>query len=555
MAVSPPTRRYTRKSSTSGLSGKSGVVSNWKPTLNLDFSQPLPLGPELVTNGDFSNGTTGWVSGSFASLSVVGGALRVTNGAANFGFASQGFPTVVGRTYAISSFYVGSVPTNTANYHVGTSLGGNQNITSANAAFPNTLVATATTTYISVYAGSNAESNYTDYDNISVREYQVTFTRADASTCATYFDSSGVLRTAAANIPRIDYDPATLVCKGLLIEESRANLLLHSRDVTQAAWGKSDVTTTRNQIGIDGVASTACLITEGSAGTAYHLQGVAVSAGATITVSVYIKRSNTDWVSINAVDPAFNGGAGWFNLLTGVVGATAANGTGTSVSSSMIPAGNGWFRCSVTSIPSGAYTTGRIQLQSATGNSSYTRVSGATYILDAAQVEVGAFPTSPIITTAAAVTRAADVSSMTGTNFSSWFNASAGSFVAEFTPNNITANYRIVAYNTPNAFLSQATGTKKVNFYDGAVNETLADSGTFVGVRNVAAAAYSNNKSVVLNGGAVVNGAFGTGPPSGATELRFGPADGGAPVFTGHIRSLRYYPKRLSDAELRNLTK
>ena len=53
-----------------------------------------------------------------------------------------------------------------------------------------------------------------------------TFTRAST---ATYFDSAGVLQTAAINTPRFDYDPAAHVIKGLLIENtSRTNVFLNS---------------------------------------------------------------------------------------------------------------------------------------------------------------------------------------------------------------------------------------------------------------------------------------------------------------------------------------
>lgn len=54
---------------------------------------------------------------------------------------------------------------------------------------------------------------------------RITFTRAST---ATYFDEFGAMRTALANVPRIDFYPTTLECKGLLIEEQRTNLLLNS---------------------------------------------------------------------------------------------------------------------------------------------------------------------------------------------------------------------------------------------------------------------------------------------------------------------------------------
>jgi hypothetical protein len=54
---------------------------------------------------------------------------------------------------------------------------------------------------------------------------RLTFTRASVGT---YFDSGGVMQTAAINAPRWDYDPVTHVLRGLLLEIARTNLLLNS---------------------------------------------------------------------------------------------------------------------------------------------------------------------------------------------------------------------------------------------------------------------------------------------------------------------------------------
>lgn len=59
------------------------------------------------------------------------------------------------------------------------------------------------------------------------------FTRPDSGT---YYDSAGVLQTAAVDEPRFTNDPDTLESEGLLIEEQRTNLLLWSEDFTQAEW-------------------------------------------------------------------------------------------------------------------------------------------------------------------------------------------------------------------------------------------------------------------------------------------------------------------------------
>ena len=68
--------------------------------LMLDKSKGLVLGPELVTNGDFSNGSTGWAFGN-ASWSVSGG--RATNDGTNGVYASlvQSGIIVAGKFYVV----------------------------------------------------------------------------------------------------------------------------------------------------------------------------------------------------------------------------------------------------------------------------------------------------------------------------------------------------------------------------------------------------------------------------------------------------------------------
>ena len=63
-------------------------------------------------------------------------------------------------------------------------------------------------------------------------------TVARALNTATRVNSSGFIETVNANLPRFDYDRSTLAPKGLLIETTRANLVLQSADVSQAAWAK-----------------------------------------------------------------------------------------------------------------------------------------------------------------------------------------------------------------------------------------------------------------------------------------------------------------------------
>ena len=69
--------------------------------LMLDKSQGLVLGPDVVINGDFSNGITGWTAAG-SSIAVVGGEFEITVTAGGW-LAFQNFTTVVGKTYKLTA--------------------------------------------------------------------------------------------------------------------------------------------------------------------------------------------------------------------------------------------------------------------------------------------------------------------------------------------------------------------------------------------------------------------------------------------------------------------
>ena len=164
-----PTEISTLFQDSAGVSGVSaaGQVAG----LALDKSKRLVLGPELVTNGDFSNGSTGWTAASSAVLSASDGSLVVTNGGTAFGYAWQAVSTVVGRTYTVTFSVTGG--TSTGNLFIGTTIGGFENYNSPNRSvgvYVVRFVATAATTYLRVGLSSNTVSATCNFDNISVRE-------------------------------------------------------------------------------------------------------------------------------------------------------------------------------------------------------------------------------------------------------------------------------------------------------------------------------------------------------------------------------------------------
>ena len=143
--------------------------------LVLDKSKGLALGPELVTNGDFSNGTTGWGTLA-ATITAAEGACVVTATGAYAGVGRL-LSTAIGKTYKVSVdlkqhnagiknvfLYVGP---NISNGLYGSKIIGSAPVDNSYFIF----TATTTTVVVSVAGGSNFVSGDSfTVDNISVRE-------------------------------------------------------------------------------------------------------------------------------------------------------------------------------------------------------------------------------------------------------------------------------------------------------------------------------------------------------------------------------------------------
>jgi hypothetical protein len=151
-----------------------GMVNNPETGDSYVRTAGRAISSELVTNGTFDNGTTGW-AGSNSTLSSVSGQLVVTPTTTN-ATAYTSVSLVVGKTYRIQATMVNvNGSTNAKQLQVGTSITGNQMFSLSFGTTPKTLsgtfVATATTGYVNVYNydGTNAVV----WDNISAKEIDV----------------------------------------------------------------------------------------------------------------------------------------------------------------------------------------------------------------------------------------------------------------------------------------------------------------------------------------------------------------------------------------------
>ena len=100
-------------------------------------------------------------------------------------------------------------------------------------------------------------------------------------------NSSGVIESVGANVPRLSYMYGS--CPAALLEPQRTNLCLRSNAFSGAGWSKSNVTANDNsEIGIDGNLS-ASLITTSATGN-FLFQVFTCLPSTTYTFTFYVKR-------------------------------------------------------------------------------------------------------------------------------------------------------------------------------------------------------------------------------------------------------------------------
>lgn len=395
-----------------------------------------------------------------------------------------------------------------------------------------------------------------DFATDKALDSRITFSRASIGT---YFDAAGVMQTAIAGAARFDHDPVTHESLGLLIEEARTNLFTYSQLISHASWTKTNCTATLVSSGVaapDGT-FTAYKVVQNTTAAVPHLltKGATASIGTTYTLSGFFKAAEYNTVTLMLND---NTGARCFNLSTGTSASPPGGETNASLYS-MVALGGGWYKCSVTGVSASTGSGVQVRLSKTACTDYNTAGDGTSGIyVWGFQFEAGAFPTSYIPTTSATVARSADLASMTGVNFTSWFNSTAGTFFADAKSAGLGAgNPRIIGASS--SALSGAlfiTTANPVSFGTWnsahALNYTNA-AGTFAAGAKAAMTYSTSGRSITKGGSTPVSDAYPLIEGANtATDIVIGYGAGG--TLNGTVKRIAYYPTSLSNAELQALT-
>jgi hypothetical protein len=390
----------------------------------------------------------------------------------------------------------------------------------------------------------------------------VTFTRASSGT---FVDSAGVIQTASTNVPRFDHNPITGESLGLLVEAQRTNSIRNNTMVGAVA-------------GTPGTLPTNWAVTN-AAGLTRTVVGTGVVNGINY-IDVRFDGTSTGSIAVLALDTATaiaasNSQAWAMGLWMSIVGGSATNISSLSLTINQFSSIA--FLSSLTGpniVSTISSSLVRQVFDSTTNNAAIATVqpvivlsyaSGVaidiTLRIGLPQLEQGAFATSPILTSTAAVTRNADVASITGSAFSGWYRQDEGTvFTSAIGVNNISAATRRFAEimdgtNNERMILgySATSNTRFLVIDNGAVQSDRTVTEINAGILVKMSAAYKTNDfQQASNGTLSTAGASGTLPI--VNQMLIGDAGSSETTLNGTIKRLTFWPQRLPNNILQGIT-
>lgn len=406
-----------------------------------------------------------------------------------------------------------------------------------------------------------------EFDKMLELDSRISFSRAST---ASYFNSSGILVTAISNQPRLDHDPITGESVGLLLEETRTNLLSYSEQFNDTYWTKASVTVTADSTTSPDGTTNADLILEEETVTAHQLVGTETvnSETTNVTASIFLKPAGRSRCTLT-VTASNNYFTADFDLSTSST-STSSSGTGAAESSTIQPLINGWYRISLTGKTGQSGTTSFIlRFNDDTINLSYLGDNTKGMFLWGAQLEQGNFSTSYIKTTTTVYTRENELAELTGINFSDWFNSSEGSFYwkgsligvgvtnqSAVSISNGTTNEKMIVYANYKPSLTE-NKIARLLVTDNSIDEIILNSpasfeNTLVNTEYEISFSFKlNDFSLSLGEAPATTSTTGTLPTVDKANL--GSNHTGSDILNGHVKKLYYWKSKQPEWALSTL--
>jgi len=376
-------------------------------------------------------------------------------------------------------------------------------------------------------------SNRADGGAISVE-----FTRTQ-DTQASYVKSDGTIGYASTDVARFDHDPVTGESLGLLIEESRTNYCRESAEVTNLNGSSPAVNGVRTVVSAllpDGTTGNCAQLYTNVVQDNYYIGAQGMPADTGFSASWWVK--NTSGFEIS-----FEYGRGSRTTIT-------------------LPNDNKWHKIQFyagTSNSIGQWYNLSL-FDSRSNTTTNPSVTPITVLMWGLQVEAGSFPTSYIPTTGSTSTRGVDTASITGTNFSSWYNSSSeGSMFIDIKRPTVASSGAYLSFHNRSGYFLQDVSTNFILRIAGENSVTLGAYATTTDYKIASSYLSATEFNTSVNGSTPVSTSTSINFTN-ATELHIGRGDNSITAHyrngpsNCHIRRLTFWPTRLSDSDLQSLT-
>lgn len=395
---------------------------------------------------------------------------------------------------------------------------------------------------------------------------------ASRSGTATVFDSAGYITNSPANTARVNHDPYTGECLGLLVEEARTNVMRNalSEQGSYVAVDTQEGPNRQNRFRAVPVGSVVAPGVGSWGNQTYAISDLTVGQSRDYTFSGYFSPYGPlqykPYVVIGSVGTSLTTYYATliFNANTGSVVSTSLGLGWSQVLApevSLHPCGMYYLTWTVRYTQQSTYSSINCYLQilNQSNTQTYTADGASGFGYACLQFEQGYGATSYIPTTTTNSTRSLDLISYP---VGDWYNPNEGTLYAEYT-SGIKIDYtRVVSIesiptNSIRILGSDGNGTVGPYFEIYVSNPPpivgLVSSGTPLSRKNykTIASYKANDFKFCRDGGTVLTASTGA-IPQNLTTLLLGSS--GSTPLNGHLAKFAYFPKALTSEELTILT-
>jgi hypothetical protein len=400
------------------------------------------------------------------------------------------------------------------------------------------------------------------------------------SSTGTYFSKQGNLVTAAIGEPRFEYDPATRMSEGLLLESSAINFLCNSDSLIGPQWSLSNCTEIANAtVSPTGDINATKIVESADATAVWHQLGQSYNITSLPTSQVYMtssvfakagERSTLLLQITGGVNSQTSGVRAIFDLANGTVSTPFqySEVTTTMTKATITLCSNGWYRCVVSAmLPDGSnrfnWTVMPTKSTSYPDGLNYVGDGVSGLYLFGAQAEYSTGPTSYISAGDSPVSRSADylvlkdgkAGAILGgemtffVEFDQNFSESEWGRIVSVTENDTSDSWHnewCLMYNQTAQMLyvgGQTNGVALNNSAGVPIAANIIQRACF-GYSKTASCGSINGSNPFTNDGLSLN----------ATILRLGNRPGGDEELSCHIRHFVIYPSLLAASEMKALS-